>query len=395
VTPVDRSLTDRMDVWRAQPDVMVRELFGVEPDPWQLDALQAFPTSPRIALQACTGPGKTAVLAWLGWNFMLTRPHPAIGATSISGDNLKANLWTELARWRSRSPLLENAFEKTEKKIFAKHHPETWKIEARTWAKDADADTIGKALKGLHADYVMWLLDETGDYPAVLLPTVEAIFSGSPKEAHIVQAGNPLSRTSVLFMACNRFRKDWFVIEITADPDDPKRTPRVSIDHAKKSIEQYGRENPWVRVNILGKFPLSDITALISEDEVRASMARYYRAHEIGTAPRVLSVDVAREGDDASVIFRRQGIQCFPLEKHRGVLGPQGAGRVARVWQDWNADACFIDMTGGWGTSWFDHLTQLGRAPIGVQYAGEAHNKARYYNKRAFCWRTSLSSRSA
>jgi phage terminase large subunit len=28
-------------------------------------------------------------------------------------------------------------------------------------------------------------------------------------------------------------------------------------------------------------------------------------------------------------------------------------------------------------------LRQLGRAPIGVQFAGEAHNKSRYVNKRA------------
>lgn len=370
---------------------MVRELWGVEPDAWQERSLEAFPHQPRMAFQACTGPGKTCELAWLGWNFLLTRPHPVIGATSISGDNLRANLWTELSRWRTyRRPdhppgqtLLEELFDQTKTQIFSRQHPETWKLEARTWAKDADAETIGKALKGLHAKYVMWLLDETGDYPPAILPTVEAIFSGEPTEAHIVQAGNPLKRTSVLFMACNRFRKDWYVVEITADPDDPERTPRVSIEHARQHIENYGRDDPWVRVNILGKFPLSDINALISEDEVKASMKRYYREHEIGRAAKVLSVDVAREGDDASVIFRRQGLQCFPLEKLRGVLGPQGAGRVARIWNDWGADGCFVDMTGGYGSSWFDQLVILGKGPIGVMYSGQAHNAARYVNKRA------------
>ncbi len=32
-------------------------------------------------------PGKTAVLAWCMWHYMVTRPHAKIVATSITGDN--------------------------------------------------------------------------------------------------------------------------------------------------------------------------------------------------------------------------------------------------------------------------------------------------------------------
>ena len=35
-------------------------------------------------MKACKGPGKTAVLAWLAWNFLLTRAHPKIAVTSIT-----------------------------------------------------------------------------------------------------------------------------------------------------------------------------------------------------------------------------------------------------------------------------------------------------------------------
>jgi hypothetical protein len=41
-------------------------------------------------------------------------------------------------------------------------------MEARTWSADADANQIGNALRGVHADYVMWLLDENGDYPEAI-----------------------------------------------------------------------------------------------------------------------------------------------------------------------------------------------------------------------------------
>jgi flagellar biosynthesis GTPase FlhF len=109
----------KLKQWRERPDTMVRELFGVEPDPWQDEALRAFPTSPRLALRASKGPGKTATLAWLAWNFLLTRPRPKIAATSVTADNLSDGLWTEMAKWQAKSPLLQHLFQWTKTRIFA------------------------------------------------------------------------------------------------------------------------------------------------------------------------------------------------------------------------------------------------------------------------------------
>ncbi len=361
---------------------MVRELFGVEPDAWQEEALFKFPRSKRLCMKACTGPGKTAVLAWLAWNFLLTRPHPIIGAASITGDNFFSNFWPEMARWRLKSPLLEHLFEQHSKTIFAKDHPETWRLVARTWPKDADPTRIGNTLRGLHGEYIMWLLDETGDYPESIMPIIDAIFSGNPKEAHVVQAGNPTKTAGPLYKACTAWRSSWEMVEITADPDDPKRTPRVSVEHAREQIKLYGADNPWVLVNIFGKFPPASFNSLIGPDEVAAAMKRYWRTHEIGDAPKIIGVDVARQGDDQSVIVRRQGIQMFKLAKYRNINSTQGAGQVARLWNDWNADATFIDMGGGFGSGWFDQLHLMGKAPIGVQFGGTAHQSNRYANKR-------------
>ena len=61
--------------WRAHPARMVEELFGVRPDVWQREALEAFPHSPRMAFQACRGPGKTSTLALARLEFFIDRPH--------------------------------------------------------------------------------------------------------------------------------------------------------------------------------------------------------------------------------------------------------------------------------------------------------------------------------
>jgi phage terminase large subunit len=90
-----------------------------------------------------------------------------VGATLVNAANLRANLWTELARWYAapRAGILRAVFTMTKTEIFAKDHPQTWRLEARTWAQDANAKQIGNALAGLHAKYVMWILGRIRSLP--------------------------------------------------------------------------------------------------------------------------------------------------------------------------------------------------------------------------------------
>lgn len=367
--------------WREKPSRMVRELFGVTPDPWQEELLDEFPHNQRIAMLASKGPGKTAVLAWLCWNYLLTRPSPKIAATSISSDNLADGLWTEMALWMGKSPLLQATFNWNKTRIELKERPQNHWMAARAWSKTADQQAMANTLAGLHADYIMFVLDESGGIPDAVMATAEAALA-SCVEGHIIQAGNPTHRTGPLYRAATSERRLWRVFEVNGDPDNPKRSPRVSITWAREQIEKYGRDNPYVLVNVFGRFPPSSMNTLIGPDEVREATLRQYREGDYAHAGRILGVDVARFGDDSSVVFPRQGIVAFDPLQYRGVDGTQGAGLVARKWQDWDADAAFIDDTGGWGASWIDNLIRLGRAPIGVGFATKADDP-RYANKRA------------
>jgi phage terminase large subunit len=378
---LDRSLTDAIRRWREHPASMVRELFGVEPDPWQVEVLESFPHSPRLAMKACKGPGKTTTLAWLCWNFLLTRPHPKIAATSISGDNLSDGLWTEMAKWQNKSILLLQTFTWTKSRIFANDHPQTWWMAARTWSKSADKDQQANTLAGLHADYILFVLDESGGIPDAVMAAAEAALS-TGIEMHIVQAGNPTHLEGPLWRACTIEARLWKVVTITGDPDDPQRSPRISIQWAREQIEKWGRQNPWVLVNVFGQFPPSSINALIGPDDIEAAFKRTYTDFQIGRRAMILGVDVARFGSAASVIFPRRGIQAFNPTKLRGVNSVQGAGTVARIWDDMQAQACFVDDTGGFGSGWIDQLEALGRTPIGIHFAGEANQNRRYANKR-------------
>ena len=98
----------------------------------------------------------------------------------------------------------------------------------------------------------------------------------------------------------------WTVITITADPNDPKRTPRVSKEHAQEMIDTYGRDNPWVMATILGLFPPGGFNSLFGADEIDAAMKRFYRDDQLGNAAVILGGDVARQGDDSSAVCKRR-----------------------------------------------------------------------------------------
>lgn len=371
--------------WRANPVAFVRENFGVEPDAWQAEALMAFadPDVPRISLQACAGPGKSAALAWMGWQFLSCwgepGDHPKGLAVAITADNLKGNLWPEFAKWHQRSPYLAACFTWTSERIYANEAKATWFLEARSWPKTANAEEQGATLSGLHGGYVLVLIDESGAIPATVSRAAEQALSTRPRFGKVVQAGNPLTRDGMLYAAAGSGR--WKVIRITGDPDDPNRSPRIDIDEAREQIKQYGRDNPWVMAYILGLFPPTGLRQLLGPDEVRAAIDRFVPLDAYRHSARVLGVDVAREGDDRSCIFPRQGPVAFEPTILRNVDSLQGAGQVGRIMRDWDVDACFVDGTGGFGAGWVDQLSVLRHDATAVHFASKASDP-RYANKR-------------
>lgn len=87
-----KKLYAKFKEWRENPVSFVKEQFNAEPDEWQKDALMLFAKNQRIAMKASKGVGKSTILAWCIWNFLLTRPHPKIAVTSVTGDNLSDGL---------------------------------------------------------------------------------------------------------------------------------------------------------------------------------------------------------------------------------------------------------------------------------------------------------------
>ena len=373
--------------WRRNPVKFVFDNFGVDPDPWQRKVLNDFadPEQRRVAMQSCAGPGKSAVEAWCGWNFLACYgdkgEHPNGVAVSVTADNLKDNLWKELAKWHDRSEYLKHFFTWTKERIFAKQHASTWFMSARSWSKTADGESQGRTLSGLHASYVLYLVDESGEINPSVARSAEQGLSNC-RWGKIVQAGNPTSHDGMLYQAATKQREKWALTRVTGDPDDPERSTRIDLQWAKDQIAEYGRDNPWVMAYILGLFPPSSMNALLGPNDMEAAMNRHLKEDDYAFSQKRMGIDAARFGDDPWVIFPRQGLAAFMPVEMRHPRSEEVAARVALGKNRWGCEAEFFDGTGGFAAGAIDAYRLAGFNPYEVNFSGKADDP-RYFNKRS------------
>jgi phage terminase large subunit len=406
---VDAAARARLASYRETPHGACKfalEQFGFQPDPWQEETLVAFadPTKQRISLQACAGPGKTAVVAVCAWYFLATQVSGSPGAwdypkglaTSITGDNLRDNLWAELAHWQGRSEWLRQSFVWTSSRVFQRSNQANWFLAARAWPKSGNADEQGRTFSGLHGKNVAIFVDESGAIPGTIMRAGEQALPNT-RFGKLMQAGNPISHKGMLYEAANLRRHLWHIVRVTGDPDDPKawvHSPRVAnvaagqkspADDAREQIATYGRHNPWVMAYILGQFPPQSINSLLSLEEVLAAQAREPRPDVYAHMQKRLGVDVARFGDDRTVLFPRQGAMSHKPHEMRGADTNQIVARILMAKERWGSELELIDNSFAWGNGVIDNLRHVGQQPHAVDFGGRAIDP-RYHNRRAEMW---------
>lgn len=381
--------------WRENPVQFVYDNFKADPDLWQKEALEKLGGTEmrprrRLAMRSCTGAGKSTVLAWAAWHrltcFADKGEHPKGAALSGGGrDQLRDNLFSEILKWGERSEFLKNSFNRTAERVSAKGFEETWFLSARSYAKDADTEAIGRSMSGLHSKFPFILLDEIGDMPTTVGQKAEQIFTGGVVDGLIAGAGNPTSLDGFLYQIATQLLNLWEMITVTADPDDPKRTSRVDIEHARQQIETYGRDNNWVKSTILGLFPSASLNSLLGPDDVEAAMKRHLTEDEYNFSQKRIGVDIARFGDDRTILFPRQGLAAFKPVEMRSARTQEITAKLIQMKTDFGSELELIDGTGGFGSGTVDMMVQAGHSPMEIHFAGKARD-SRYLNCRSEMW---------
>lgn len=390
-------------LWKRDPVQFVLDNFKAIPEAWQADVLRALtdPAKFRIAMQAAAGVGKSTVMAWASWwAFTLhgSKTHRPVGnALSETETNLKVGLWKELALWQKQSEWLKHEFQWTASKIFHKKQHEDWVFNARTYNQNANVDEIGSTLSGTHSQYMVWAVDETGRIPPKIAHRIEQSIPGTVR-IWILQAGNPLCKTGMLYHCTVKNKADHFVVRITADPDDPKRSTRVPIDLVRKEIREMGRDNAWVKAYRLGEFPDNTCESLFSYTDYERVVKEYTtwtsQDHNNNSLlPTTIGIDVSFGGLDRTVISSRTGRRfnepiilrtSSVTEITQALLHHIQDIKKFSPTPNYNISNIFIDGAGV-GNALVEHLQhQIYDIPIiGIMFGGAPQNKNRYKNKRA------------
>ncbi len=369
------------------------ELAGADgPEQWQVELLTAvrdglltLSAAIQVARASGHGIGKSAMVSWLILWALSTFPDTKGVVTANTENQLKTKTWAELAKWH-RLFIAKEFFKFEATSIYSTDpgHERTWRIDMVPWS-----ERNTEAFAGLHnkGRRILVVFDEASAIPDVIWETTEGALTDSETEILWFVFGNP-TRNSGRFRECfagGKFAHRWHSAKIDS------RTVRITNkDQFNKWIADYGEDSDFVRIRVRGEFPRVGSMEFISLEAVLAAQTRD-DAPVAAFDPIVIGVDVARFGDDASVIFFRKGrdARSFPPVVLRGVDTMTLAGRVADAYLQHDADAVFVDG-GGVGGGVVDRLRQLGVPVIEVQFGAKADrlglDDARYANKRSEIW---------
>jgi hypothetical protein len=386
----DQALVDSVPLWFNDPLQYVREAFEwgrgellehPGPDTWQEDVLRDLGAGTgnlaealRLAVASGHGIGKSALVAWIILWAMSTRPHLAGVITANTGTQLETKTWRELAIWHKRS-INAHWFQWTATKFAQVDHPETWFVSAIPWREEKS-----EAFAGLHGEHVLVIYDEA----SAIADKIWEVSEGAMTTPGAIWCafGNP-TRTEGRFREAfgnGKFAHRWISRQI--DSRNARMANKVQI---AEWVADYGEDSDFVRIRVRGVFPRAGSSQFIGTDLIDAARKRAV-IDDDGEA-LIMSVDVARFGDDSSVIRWRRGKDARSIlpQRYRGVDTMTLAAYVVEWAKKTNPTVTFIDGNGV-GGGVVDRCRSLNLPVIEVQFGENAANERDYYNKRAECY---------
>ena len=348
------------------------------PDKWQKKLLNIIKeeiesgktNAMQMAVTSGHGIGKSALTSWLILWYISTRSHPQIVITANTQTQLTSKTWRELSLWHKRA-IHSDWFEWTATKFYLKEHPETWFASAIPWSENKS-----EAFAGTHAENVLVIFDEASG----IADSIWEVSSGAMTTPNSMwfAFGNPTRNTGRFRECFGKFKHRW--LNFRVDSRDAKMADKEVI---KQWVEDYGEDSDFINVRVKGIFPSSSSLQFISSDIVDNAIKN--EACNYNNMPFIMGVDVARFGDDQSVICLRQGRKLMFLNKYRNLNTVQLSQYILNLSKGYHGISIFIDGVGV-GGGVVDYCKSLGLRIMEVNAGNTAENKERYANKRAEMW---------
>lgn len=278
---------DAILFYAKEPVYFVEDIIRAKPDDNQKVILRSIAQEPMTSVRSGHGIGKSAVESWAILWFMFTRPFPKIPCTAPTQHQLFDILWAEVHKWIRNNPEIEKEIIWTKEKIYMNGYPEEWFAVART-------ATIPDALQGFHAEHLLYIIDEaSGVKDVVFEPVLGALTTENTK---LLMCGNPTKITGFFYDSHHKNREQYGTIHV-----DGRNSSRVDNTFIQKIIDMYGEESDVFKVRVAGEFPKALPDSFIWMEW--CELAAKKEVHVDAVSWVGIGVDVARYGDDSSVLY--------------------------------------------------------------------------------------------
>lgn len=353
----------------------------------QADIMHAVATHRRTAVRSAHGVGKSHIASRIAAWWLDSHPSgEAFVVTSApTYAQVRAILWRYI-RQIHRKAALPGKLNQTE-----------WFLDDELVAfgrKPADHDEA--AFQGIHARYVLVILDEACGIPEQLWIAADSLTTND--DCRLLAIGNPDNPQSYFAKVCAGGH--WHTIGISAF-DSPNLTGEpvpddlgkllVSKTWVQEKATDWGTDNPIYISKVLGQFPPDDPQSVVRASDVavcRVGTDMVRHAQEL--LPVELGVDVGGGGDE-TVIRERRGPQAGREWRHHSDRSEEIAPLILHCIRETGATAVKVDRIGV-GAGLVGELRNMATSGlhtariVAVNVAEKASDEIRYANLRAQIW---------
>lgn len=344
----------------------MRESMGIDLKVW------------RSAIASGHGVGKSAIVAWIILFMMSTRVDTRGAVTASTQFQLEDKTWPELAKWYNLL-LNKHWFEWTATGLTFAAYPDEKKKNYKTSAATVSKDNT-EAFAGLHNEgkTVFIIFDEASGVHSKIWEVSEGALTDG--EGFFFAFGNP-TRPDGQFADCFDKHADLYYHKHI----DSREVSHTNKEALRGIIRKYGEESDEVKVRIKGVFPNEAFNGFIGVDAVQAAITR--ELHYDDSAALIMGIDVARFGNDRSIIGYRQGrdFRSRPYKAFRGLSTVQLANIAMAEADIHKPDAIVIEATGP-GAGVIDIMRDRGYKVTEIHPGARAEEYDMYINVRAQNW---------
>ena len=365
-----------MEGWLKDPILFCTDQWGDRLWAKQQEIIRKAWVSPRLAVKAGHGVGKSFSLAQLAIAFLVCYPKSRVITTAPTWMQVEKILWAELrgAVKKMKIPIGGVPPLSTELRL-----DEDW------FALGLSTDEVDR-FQGFHAPSVLVIFDEASGIPAPLWEAADSLMAGG--HTRWLAVGNPLEAEGP-FWKCFQPGSGWETMTISCweSPNvisgQDNIPGLVSRQWVENKRDEWGEESPLYASRVLGQFPAMALTRVIPRASVDACVGRI----PSGVKGKFVTADIADFGEDETVLYGWEDGRIVRQSIYGKVAAMETAGNMVTFADALGADTIILDAT-GLGTPVEQRVRELTKKTvIGVKGA-EKSVREELRNMRAEVWWT-------